>query len=117
MENLRDIATDALRYWEPRRIAYNLFLAAVVLYYFAAGWPASMRVLSFDGVLWLFILAVLANVAYCAAYLADLFLQFSHYRPQRGRWRVLIAVVGFTFAAVLTRFFALAMFFPAAGMI
>ena len=109
-ETLRDFATDALRYWEPRRIAYNLLLAAVVLWYFAAAWPESGRALSLNGVLGVFILAVLANVAYCAAYLADLFLQFSHYRERRGRWRLVLTLIGFAFAAALTRFFALGMF-------
>lgn len=110
METLREMATDALRYWEPRRIVYDTMLAAIVLWYFAADWPDSARAVSFDGVLGVFILAVLANVAYCAAYVADLFIQFSHYREQRKRWRLLIALVGFAFAAALTRFFALGMF-------
>lgn len=111
-EMLRNFATDALRYWEPRRIAYNALLAGVVLWYFAKDWPESLRGIRFDGVLVLFILAVLANVAYCAAYVVDLFLQFSHFREERGRWRVLIVVIGFAFAAALTRFFAVGMFHP-----
>jgi len=31
---IRECATDAVRYWEPRRIIYNLVLAAIVLAYF-----------------------------------------------------------------------------------
>ena len=114
-ETLRDMATDALRYWEPRRIAYNLMLAAIVLWYFAAAWPESGRAINFGGVLGVFILAVLANVAYCAAYLADLFLQISHYRDQRGRWRLVLVLTGFAFAAALTRFFALGIFYTPTG--
>ena len=112
---LRVMATDALRYWEPRRIVYNLMLAAIVLWYFAAAWPESGRTMNFGGVLGIFILAVLANVVYCAAYLADLFLQFSDFRAQRGRWRVVLTLVGFAFAAALTRFFALGIFYTPGG--
>ena len=111
-ESLRSFATDALRYWEPRRFAYNGLLAAIVLWYFAKGWPESLHGIGFDGIVGIFILAVLANVAYCAAYVVDLFLQFSDYREQRGRWRMVILTVGFAFAAALTRFFAMGMFRP-----
>ena len=30
-QRLRDAITDALRYWEPRRLAYNAVLALIVL--------------------------------------------------------------------------------------
>jgi hypothetical protein len=32
---LRDVVSDALRSWEPRRIAYDLVLALIVVAYFA----------------------------------------------------------------------------------
>lgn len=107
---LRDYFTDAIRFWEPRRVLYNLVLAAIVITYFALGYPASKAVLNVDFTLGLFILAVIANVAYCAAYLADIFVQASGFREiwQRGRW-VLFAI-GTTFAAVITRFVAMGMF-------
>jgi hypothetical protein len=37
---LRDYFTDAIRFWEPRRVVYNLVLAAIVVAYFVAGYPA-----------------------------------------------------------------------------
>ena len=61
---IREWATDAIRYWEPRRILYNLVLAAIVLTYFAMGLPATKGLLTVNFVLMLFLLAVLANVAY-----------------------------------------------------
>ena len=70
-------AANALRYWEPRRLIYNAVLAAVVVAHLFLGWPASREKLSLDLFLGVFILAVLANVAYCAVYLVDLFVQFS----------------------------------------
>jgi len=61
----RDILGNAIRYWERRRILYNAVLLIVVLLCFIAAWPASKQALHFDSLLTLFILAVLANVAYC----------------------------------------------------
>jgi hypothetical protein len=66
---VREYATEAIRYWEPRRVIYNLVLVAVVVAYFVAGYPASKQDLTTDSILVLFLLAVVANVAYCAAYL------------------------------------------------
>ena len=74
---LSTYVANALRYWEPRRLAYNAVLACIVVAQFVVDLPTSRDKLSFDLLLGLFILAVLANVAYCAAYIADLFVQFS----------------------------------------
>jgi hypothetical protein len=107
---LRDLTTDALRYWELRRVFYNALLAVIVLGHFAASWPASRSSVTFDGVLGLFLLAVLANVAYSAVYVADVFIQFSGFRASRARWRWVLLVVGFAFAGVLTHFMSTGMF-------
>ena len=52
----------------------------------------------------MFILAVLASVAYSAVYVADLFIQLSGFRERRAAWRWALLVVGFAFAAILTHF-------------
>lgn len=75
--DLREYLTDAIRFWEPWRILYNLTLAAVVIIYFAIGYPQSKSTLTVDFCLGLFMLAVIANVAYCAAYVVDIFAQAS----------------------------------------
>jgi hypothetical protein len=99
-----------LRWWEPRRLIYNGALALVVVGHLLSAWPASREKVTFDLVLGLFAMAVLANVAYCAAYLADLFVQFSGL-DTAWRWgRVVLLVVGTAFAATLTHFFAKGMF-------
>ena len=56
---LRDILSDALRYWEPRRLIYNGALLLVVAGCFAAAWPESKMMLQTDVVLGIFVLAVL----------------------------------------------------------
>jgi len=37
--HLREIFTDAIRYWERRRIIYNSLLTAVVLIWIVGTWP------------------------------------------------------------------------------
>jgi hypothetical protein len=99
--SVREYFTDAIRFWEPRRVIYNAVLAVIVIAYFVAGYPASKAATSIDFALALFILAVVANVAYCAAYLADVFVQASGFRQvwQRSRW--ILFALGTTFAAVI----------------
>jgi hypothetical protein len=110
--SLREYATDAIKFWEPRRVIYNLVLAGIVIRYFGVGYPASKASLSIDFLLGLFLLAVIANVAYCAAYLVDIFAQASGFRELWQRYRWLLFAIGTTFAAILTRFVAMGMFHP-----
>ena len=110
MSRLGDAVTDALRYWEPRRILYNGALAAIVAVYFFWNWPSSRSTVTFDGLLFLFILAILANIAYCVAYLGDVFIQFSAFREVWRRYRWVLFAVGTIFAAIITRFFAIGFF-------
>ena len=97
---------NALRYWEPRRLIYNGVLGVVVLGEFVVAGPVSRQRLSFDLFLSFFILAVLANVAYCAAYVADLFVQFSGLDAPWRRGRVALLIIGTAFAATIAHFFA-----------
>jgi len=87
-----------------------LILAAIVIIYLAVGYPSSKATLSIDFCLSLFILAVIANVAYCSAYLVDIFVQASGFRSVWQRYRRLLFLVGTTFAAIITRFVAIGMF-------
>jgi hypothetical protein len=108
-QNLKEWATDAIRYWEPRRLAYNTALAAVVLTYVFRNLPASRAALGLDSILSLFVLAVLANIVYCSAYVADIFAQASAFRDRWRTYRWILLSLGITFAGVLTRFFTLGM--------
>ena len=76
----RAALSEAIRYWEPRRIAYNLILVVEVVALYLAHLPTSRLKLGFKLALGLFVLAVLANVAYCAAYLVDVPAQLSAFR-------------------------------------
>lgn len=107
---LREYVTDAIKFWEPWRLLYNLTLAALVIIYFALAYPLSRAALTVDVCLGLFLLAVIANVAYCSAYIVDVFAQASGFREIWRRYRKVLFVIGTLFAAILTRFIALGMF-------
>jgi hypothetical protein len=107
---MREALTDAIKYWEPRRIIYNVVLAAIVLTYFVLNYPASKAMLlSVDGVLFVLILAVLADIAYCATYAADIFAQLSGFRFVWLKYRWILLVIGVLFAGTITRFFVIGM--------
>jgi hypothetical protein len=108
--DLREYVTDAIKFWEPWRILYNLALAAIVVIYFAIGYPVSKATVTVDFCLGLFLLVVIANVAYCAAYIVDIFAQGSGFREVWRQYRKLLFVIGTLFAAVITRFIAMGMF-------
>src|SRR5215467_4258323 len=99
-----DMLTDAIRYWEPRRIGYNALLVVVVVTVFVLHWPESRSVISVDLLLRFFILTVLANVAYCAAYVVDLAVQLSAFRASCKRYRWILFAIGAVFASIIARF-------------
>ena len=109
-QSLKDSITDAIRFWEPRRLIYNSVLALIVGLYFYLGLPGSKQNLGVNFALGLFILAVVANLAYCAAYLADVFAQLSDFREAWQRVRWILFVIGTTLAAIIARFIAMGMF-------
>lgn len=109
---LPEIATDAIRYWETRRVIYNAVLVLVVVGCFVAAWPASRATVTFENAVTLVVLAVLANVCYCAAYLVDVFAQISDFRAMWRRWRWILFAIGVAFAAILTQVISLEFFDP-----
>ena len=107
-----EYVANGLRYWEPRRLIYNAILALVVLGHVWAAWPDSRDKLSLDLVLICFVLAVIANILYCAAYVADMFLQFSGLDIATRWGRPILLTIGCTFAATIAHFVVLATFSP-----
>lgn len=79
---LREMLTNAIKYWATCRIAYNLILATLVIVGFARVWPRSRVVFELEPLLTLVVLAILANFCYSAAYLVDLPIQYSSYRQK-----------------------------------
>jgi hypothetical protein len=106
----RDAVSEAIRYWEPRRYLYNLVLVIVVAAVYVTNLPASRQGLGANGVQVMFVLAVLANVAYCAAYPVDVIVQLSSFRAAWLRVRWILLLVGLAFAAILANFFSQGLF-------
>lgn len=109
---LKAAITSALRYWEVRRLVYNGVLAAIVIGYFVAYLPQSKQVLSIEPLFFLFVLAVGANICYCAAYVVEIFVQLSGFRETWLRVRGILLLVGIVLAGIFARWFCLA-FLPA----
>jgi hypothetical protein len=109
-----DAFANSIHFWERGRILYNVTLILIVTAVFLANWPTSMARLTLNLGQGLFVLAVLANVAYCAAYPVDVFVQLSAVRCTWLRFRWLLFVIGLLFASIITRFLAQPMFGHAA---
>lgn len=102
----RDALSDAIHYWELRRIVYNLALAAVVFALAVVFWTEIRGRLSFELLLGLVVLGVLANVCYCAAYVVDLPMQLSSHARTWKRWRWALWIFGVLFGMALAWYWA-----------
>src|SRR6267142_2840454 len=111
---MREVLTDAIRYWELRRIPYNATLLLIVAVIFFVNSPGSLAHLTIDLLQLLFVLAVLANIAYCSAYVVDIAVQASAFRSTWRRYRWVLFGIGVLFASILANFFASKMFAYAA---
>jgi hypothetical protein len=112
---LREILSDAIAYWEPRRIPYNLVLTAVVLAWIIFSWPHFQPAFTPQSALFLFVLATLANVCYCAAYLADVPMQYSLFQAIWRRWRWSLWLLGMIFAIAFTNYWIADEIYPYVG--
>ena len=108
--DFRAALSDAIGYWEPRRLLYNAWLLTVVVATWCLDSPRMPQSPPFELAQQLFLLAVLANVAYCAAYPVDVLVQLSDFRERwlRSRWGLL--AIGLLFAAVPAHFISRGLF-------
>src|SRR6266851_10528533 len=99
-----EVFRDAVRYWEVRRIWYNLILLGFAVAWVVGTWPHFRPALSVASLLKVVVLALLANLCYSAAYLVDIPLQQSGARAAwRGRqWALWLA--GTLFAVVFANY-------------
>ena len=100
----REASLDAIRYWEPRRLVYNAVLSAIALVWIAASWPHFRPALTLRSFFALAILALLANVCYCAAYLVDVAMQSSAIAALWSRRRWVLWFAGMLFAILLENY-------------
>ena len=100
---LRAFLVNAVRFWEPRRLLYNLVLTAVTAAWVAASWPHFSPAFTFSTIPPMAVLALLANLCYSAAYFVDIPLQASSPSSlRRARWA--LWVLGTLFAILLASY-------------
>jgi hypothetical protein len=89
----RAILRDALQYWEPRRIGYNLALTVLASAVVLRTWPHFRPAMTPQSIPPLAVLAMLANLCYCAAYLAEALVGDSAFREtwRHRRWILWLA--------------------------
>ena len=100
----RDVFPDAIRYWEPRRLIYNFVLAAVAVAWVVGTWPHFRPALTLIHLLQLSVLALLANVCYCAAYLVDIPMLHSDLSAGWRQRRWILFLLGTLFAFVFENY-------------
>jgi hypothetical protein len=110
--NFRALLADSLRYWELRRLLYNLVLVAVVAAWVATTWPHFRPMIEVHSLLLLAILALLANACYCAAYLVDIPLQCSAISVLWKRRRWLLWLAGMLLAILLANYWIVDEIYP-----
>ncbi|HEX8835301.1 MAG TPA: hypothetical protein VF748_00065 [Candidatus Acidoferrum sp.] len=91
---------DAARFWEPRRLLYNLLLLGVVLVWVTRTWPHFRPAITLESLGIMTVLALLANLCYSAVYLAEILIQNATCGVAWNRQRWAVWVVG-TLLAIL----------------
>ena len=84
---------DAIRYWERRRVVYNLALITMTGAWVISTWPHFRPAFTRQSVPPLAVLATLANLCYCAAYLVEALVRDSGLDVpwRRRRWVLWLA--------------------------
>jgi len=95
-----DHAAGTVRYWEVRRIPYNLVLAVITVGWVVLTWPHFRPVMDLRHGGQLLVLAAAANICYCTAYPVDLLLQQTPWAEAWRRRRGLLWGAGMALAAV-----------------
>jgi hypothetical protein len=100
----RELLADAIRYWERKRVVYNLILIGVVVVWILATWPHFRPAMHWFPLLQLIVLGLIANALYCAAYLVDIPMQSSNIRAAWRRWRWALWALGTLLAFLVANY-------------
>jgi len=108
----RALIGESLRFWELRRLIYNLVLFTVVVTWVAITWPHFRPMIEVHSLLLLAILALLANACYCAAYLVDIPMQCSAFNGLWKRRRWILWLVGTLLAILFANYWIVDEIYP-----
>jgi hypothetical protein len=112
---MRHAFSDAVRYWELRRLGYNIALAALVGVWVEATWPHFRPVLTMGSLGKLVVLAALANVCYSAVYVIEIAVRESEVEPRWLQWRWVLWLTGTVFALVVAQYWIADEIYPFVG--
>ena len=94
----------AVRFWEKGRILYNVALCIVVMLWLALTWPHFRPAMNLVALAKMAVLALLANGCYCAAYVAEFFIQGAIPSGLWRRFRIALWIPGMLFALLLENY-------------
>jgi len=94
----------AVKFWEPRRLLYNFLLTGVALIWVVKTWPHFRPAMTLESLGIMTVLALLANVCYCAGYLAEILIQNATSSAAWNRQRCAIWVAGTLFAILFENY-------------
>jgi len=106
---------EAARFWEPRRLVCNAILTAIVLLWLTLTWPHFRPALTLGSLEAFIVLGLAANLCYCAAYLAEFFMQALLPSACWRRFRQILFVLGTLFAIVLENYWIVDEIYPYAN--
>jgi hypothetical protein len=109
---MSEVVRDAIRYWERQRVFYNLAMAALACLVVARTWPHFQPALRWSSVPPLVVLALIANVLYCAAYVPDLAVTEPGARETWRRWRWVLFAAGTLLALFIELYWILDEIYP-----
>ena len=95
---------EASRFWEPMRLWYSAILSVIVLLWVAMTWPHFRAALNWADLGRMTVLGLLANVCYCAAYVAEFFIQGALPAQFWRRARYAVWIAGMLLAIVITNY-------------
>jgi hypothetical protein len=95
---------EARLFWEPRRLWYSAILFTIVLLWVMLTWPHFRAALNWADLGRMTILGLLANGCYCAAYVAEFFIQGALPANFWHRARYAVWVAGMLLAIVIANY-------------
>ena len=108
----RERLTRATRFWEPRRVIYNLVLTVVVAFWVLFTWPHFRPAINLKVLPLLVVLAALANVCYSAAYFVDVTFRESASSAKLNHQRWMLWSMGMIFAVVIENYWIVDEIYP-----
>jgi hypothetical protein len=106
---------EAVRFWERGRFLYNAILTAVVLLWIVLSWPHFRPSLTLGSLVAMLVLALIANLCYTAAYLADILIQTAIPSALWRRSRQFVFLLGMLFAILCENYWIADEIYPYAS--